>query len=322
MQKILVTGGAGFIGSHTCEKLLKEGYSVVCVDNLNDYYDPEIKKQNIDELSKYDNFKFHKVDTTNYEELEKVFKESRPETIIHLAARAGVRPSISDPLLYSKVNILGTQNMLELSRIYKIENFVFASSSSVYGNSKDIPFKETANVDKPISPYAATKKAGELLCSTYHHLFKIPITCLRFFTVYGPKGRPDMAPYLFTDAIYKGREIQKFGDGSTRRDYTYISDIVQGVIAAAKKKLPFEILNLGNHQTVSLNEFIETIEEIVGKKAIIKEVSKKQGDVDVTYADITKAQNLLGYKPTTNIADGMKKFFDWYLNNNADAKKD
>lgn len=313
-MRLLITGCAGFIGSHVCEALLKRGDSVVGVDDLNDYYDVKNKEKNLATL-KHKNFKFFKEDIRNYEELRKIFDKEKPDKVVHIAARAGVRPSIQFPLLYQQVNVGGTLNLLDLAKDFKVKSFVFASSSSVYGNQKKTPFSETDNVDNPISPYAATKKAAELLCHTYHHLYKMKITCLRFFTVYGPRGRPDMAPYLFTDLISKGKPIHKFGDGTTQRDYTYIADIVKGVIVAIDRELDFEIINLGNNKPVMLNDFIQVIEKTTGKKAIIKEMPMQPGDVDITYADISKASKLLGYKPETSIEEGMKKFVEWYKEN-------
>ena len=311
-MKILVTGCAGFIGSHVAEALLKRGDYVVGVDNLNDYYDVRIKKKNLRILKNYSEFKFYKEDIRNYDKLRKIFKKEKPERIVHLAARAGVRASIQHPLLYQDVNIRGTLNLLDLARDYKARSFVFASSSSVYGNQKKVPFSETDKVDNPISPYAATKRAAELLCYTYHHLYNMRITCLRFFTVYGPRGRPDMAPYKFTKLIIEGKPVPRYGDGRTKRDYTYISDVVKGVIEAVDKELGFEIINLGNNEPVELNEFIRIIERVTGKKAIIKELPMQPGDVNITYADISKAQRLLDYQPETSIEEGMKKFVKWY----------
>jgi UDP-glucuronate 4-epimerase len=311
-MKILVTGCAGFIGSHVCEALLKRGDFVIGVDELNDYYNVRIKRQNLEILKASKSFKFYKEDIRNYNGIRKIFEKEKPEKVVHLAARAGVRPSIEQPLLYEEVNVKGTLNLLDLAKDYKVKSFVFASSSSVYGNQKKVPFSEKDNVDNPISPYAATKKAGELLCHTYHHLYGMRITCLRFFTVYGPRGRPDMAPYKFTRLIMEGKPIPKYGDGKTKRDYTYVTDIVKGVVAAVDKELEFEIINLGNNKPVELNRFIEVIENATGKKAMIEQLSPQPGDVDITYADIAKAKKLLGYKPETSIEDGTKAFVEWY----------
>ncbi len=310
---ILVTGGAGFIGSHLIKKLLKQNKKVICVDDFcasggasaerggNSYYNPKFKKENIEEFLDNKNFILYKEDICNLAGLDKIFKSNKIDIIIHLAARAGVRPSIENSLLYHQINIIGTVNLLELAKKYKVKNFIFASSSSIYGNNNKVPFSESDRVDKPISPYAATKKAGELICYTYHHLYKINTACLRFFTVYGPCGRPDMAPYKFTKLISEGKEIQMYGDGNTFRDYTYVDDIVSGIILAmnyvGENKSTYEIFNLGNSKTVKLKYFIEVIEKAVGKSAKIKKMLMQPGDVGKTYADISKSRRLLGYRP-------------------------
>lgn len=315
MQKILVTGGAGFIGSHLTRRLLELGYHVVCVDDLNDYYSPKIKRKNIAPFLKEKNFRFYKGDICDYDRLLEIFKHEKFDIVAHLAAWAGVRPSIANPYLYEKVNIGGTLNLLDLAAKYKIENFVFASSSSVYGNNKKIPFSESDPVDNPISPYAATKKSCELLAATYHNLYGLPCTGLRYFTVYGPSGRPDMAPFLFTDAIFRGKPIKKFGNGTSKRDYTYIDDIVGGTVAALRKNFPFEIINLGNSEPVELNYFISLIERLLGKKAKIKQMPRQPGDVEITYADISKAKKLLSWQPKVKIEEGMNVFIEWYKEN-------
>jgi len=312
-MKILVTGGAGFIGSNVCEALIKRNDSVICVDSFNDFYDPKVKEKNIASFSGNKNFTLYREDIRNLESLRAIFEKEKPDKILHLAARAGVRPSIEDPLLYEDVNVRGTLNLLELTKEFKIRHFVFASSSSVYGNNKKVPFSESDPVDNPISPYAATKKAGELLCYAYHGLYKINITCLRFFTVYGPRGRPDMAPYLFTRLISQGKPIEMFGNGTSKRDYTYVGDIVSGIIAALDRELGYEIINLGNSQTVELRKLISVIEQNLGKKARIISKPEQPGDVPLTYSDISKAKKLLGYAPRTSIEDGMKAFIEWYL---------
>ena len=312
METILVTGGAGFIGSHVCDKLLQLGNKVICVDNLNNYYSPKRKIKNVQHNFDNPNFEFITLDIQHKEQLTEVFKEHKITRICHLAARAGVRPSIENPLLYRDTNVTGTLNLLELAKLFEVHNFIFASSSSVYGNSEKVPFRELDNVDFPISPYAASKKACELFCYTYSHLCDINVTCLRFFTVYGPRGRPDMAPYLFTQRIGKGLPIKKFGDGTTKRDYTYIADIVEGVIKALERPFKFEIINLGNNKSVELNHFIRVIEEAVGKKAIIEEHPMQKGDVHITFADVSKAKGLLDYEPKTTIEEGMKKFVEWF----------
>lgn len=314
-MKILVTGGAGFIGSHLTRRLLELGYRVVCVDDLNDYYSPKIKQKNIAPFLGRKNFKFYKADICDYSRLLEIFKREKFDIVAHLAARAGVRPSIKNPLLYERVNVGGTMILLDLAVKYKIKNFVFASSSSVYGNNKKIPFSEKDPVDNPISPYAATKKSCELLAATYHNLYGLPCTGLRFFTVYGPSGRPDMAPFLFTDAIFRGRTIKKFGNGKTKRDYTYVDDIVDGTIVALRKNFPFEIINLGNNKQVELNYFIALIERLLDKHAKIKQLPPQPGDVKITYADISKARKLLDWEPKVKIEQGMERFVKWYLRN-------
>ena len=315
MTTILVTGGAGFIGSHICKKLVERGDLVICLDNFNNYYSPLRKIENIKPFLDKSNFLLYVVDVTNKISLEEVFKKHKIDKIVHLAARAGVRPSIEQPLLYQEANVQGTVNLLELSKKYGIKNFIFGSSSSVYGENKKIPFTENDNVDYPVSPYAASKKACELFCYTYSHLTNLNIVCLRFFTVYGPQGRPDMAPYLFTEWIHQGKELIRYGNGTTRRDYTYIDDIIQGILVALEKNFKFEIINLGNSQTVELSYFINVIENLLGKKALIKEMPEQPGDVPLTYADISKAQKLLEFNPKTKIEEGMEKFVKWYLNN-------
>ncbi len=311
-MKILVTGGAGFIGSHVCDALLERGDSVICVDNFNDYYSPEIKRRNIKHNLGNKEFKLFETDILDFEGMKKIFESERPDKVVHLAARAGVRPSIKNPFLYQEVNVKGTLNLLELAKDFKIKNFIFGSSSSVYGNNKKIPFSEEDNVDFPISPYAATKKEGELNCYTYHHLHGLNISCLRFFTVYGPRGRPDMAPYLFTKSMLEGTPITRYGDGSTSRDYTYVSDIVKGILAALDQNLTFEIINLGNSSPTKLNELIAFVEKHVGKKAEIVSGEIPPGDVMITYADISKAQKLLGYVPQVSLDEGIGKLVKWY----------
>jgi len=308
----LVTGAAGFIGSHLSEKLLELGYRVVGVDNLDPYYDVKQKKCNLDLLKKNPNFVFCRQDIREPDGLAGLFQEYKPEFVAHLAAKAGVRASVENPRAYAEINVIGTINLLELAVKHKVANFVFASSSSVYGYRSKVPFREEEPVDKPISPYAATKRSAELLCYVYHHLYSLNVTCLRFFTVYGPRGRPDMAPYKFVKLILEGKSITRFGDGTTKRDYTYITDIIAGLVAAIEKPLGYEIINLGNSAPVSLNEFITTIERLTGKKAKIVERPIPKGDVLVTYADIAKAKKLLGYQPRTKLEQGMKLFLEWF----------
>ena len=311
-MNILVTGGAGFIGSHVCDKLLESCYSIICIDDFNNYYNPQIKENNIKKCLKNPNFKLYRLDIRNFEKLENIFKENKIDKIVHLAARAGVRASLENPELYFDVNVNGTKNLLELAVKYKIKNFIFASSSSVYGVNKKIPFSEDDNVDNQISPYAKSKRKTELLCKQYHEKNNLSITCLRFFTVYGPRGRPDMAPYKFTKLISNNEEIKMYGDGTSKRDYTYILDITDGIISALDKDFAFEIINLGDSNTVELKHFIRLIEENVGRKAKIKQLPMQKGDVPVTYADISKAKRLLGYEPKVKIEEGMKRFVEWY----------
>jgi len=317
MPKVLITGAAGFIGSNLSKKLLKENYKVIAFDNFNNYYNSKFKEQNIAPLLKKKGFQLERADVTDKKKVNKTLKKYRPNKVIHLAARAGVRPSIEQPLLYQKVNIGGTLNLLEACKENRVKQFIFASSSSVYGGSSKIPFKENQKVDRPISPYASTKKAGELLCYNYYHLYGLKITCLRFFTVYGPSGRPDMAPYLFTSWVNKDKEIKMFGDGNSKRDYTYIDDITDGISKALKKELNYEIINLGNSQTVKLIDFINLVGKLLGKKPKIKQLLEQPGDVPLTYADISKAKKLLGYNPKISFEEGMAKFIEWYLKNRA-----
>ena len=312
METILVTGGAGFIGSHVCDALLSKGYKVVCLDNFNDYYSPERKRKNIADNTKNNQFILEEVDITDFKGLQQVFENHKPNKIVHLAARAGVRASLESPFIYEKTNILGTLNLLELSRHHNIKNFIFGSSSSVYGNSDKIPFSEDNQSNRPLSPYAATKKAGELMCHTYSYLHGLNITCLRFFTVYGPRGRPDMAPYLFTNLIYEGKQITMYGDGTAKRDYTYVGDIVTGVLSALNKEFRYEIINLGNSESIELKDLISTIEKYIGQKAIIQKKDMPKADVPITYADITKARKLLDYVPQINLDEGIRKFVYWY----------
>ncbi|MDZ4229487.1 MAG: GDP-mannose 4,6-dehydratase [Patescibacteria group bacterium] len=308
-KRVLVTGHAGFIGSHLTKKLLDLGFNVTGVDNYNDFYSPEIKKANVAAFGNHSNFKEYKLDILDLPKLERCFAVSKPEIIIHLAARAGVRPSLKNPQLYHDVNVNGTKNLLDLAKKYQVKQFIFASSSSIYGNQTKVPFSETDKLGQPVSPYAQTKLAAEKLCRDSG----LPVTILRFFTVYGPAGRPDMAPYLFTQAILAGQPIIRYGDGSTKRDYTYIDDIVSGIVAALNRPLAYEIINLGNNQPVSLKDFIAAIETLTGKKAKIINKPRHPADVPLTYADISKAQKLLGWQPTTDLKTGLTKFIDWYV---------
>ncbi len=310
----LVTGGAGFIGSNVVDRLLMKGKKIICLDNFDNFYDPAIKRRNISEAIKNPDFKLIEGDIRDLKLLKDVFNSHKISHVFHPAARAGVRPSIADPLLYEDVNIKGTMNMLEMAKEFKVENFVFASSSSVYGENKKVPFSESDNVDKPISPYAATKKACEEICFTYHHLYNISITCLRFFTVYGPRQRPEMAIHKFTRLIDEGKKIPMFGDGSSKRDYTYIDDIIDGVMKSLDKRHAFEIFNLGESETTELRKLISLIEKNLGKKAQIDEQPNQPGDVPITYADIEKAKSMLQYNPTTKIEKGIELFVKWYKN--------
>lgn len=309
-QTVLVTGNAGFIGSNLTKKLLALGYRVIGVDNFNDYYNPLIKERNIAEFKK--NFKQYCLDILDKEKLKLIFDNEKPKIIIHLAARAGVRPSLLNPELYYQVNVEGTKNLLKLAKKFAVKQFIFASSSSVYGNQTKVPFSETDKLGKPVSPYAETKLKGEELCRQLSQATNISTTCLRFFTVYGPSGRPDMAPYLFTRAILNNQPIIRYGDGSTERDYTFIDDIVSGIIAAMQKQLKYEIFNLGNNQPVKLNTFIKLIETIIGKTAKIIEKPRHPADVPRTFADIDKAEKLLNWKPMTDLKTGLTKFVEWF----------
>ncbi|MBN1812715.1 MAG: GDP-mannose 4,6-dehydratase [Anaerolineae bacterium] len=311
-MKILVTGAAGFIGSHVAEALLNRGDAVVGLDNFNDYYDPARKRANVKAALLHSQYRLIEGDVRDEQLLQDLFARERFDKICHIAAMAGVRYSIQHPELYESVNVRGTLNLLELARQHDIQNLVFASSSSVYGASTPVPFREDAVVNRPISPYAATKVAKEVLAYTYHHLYGLNCTGLRFFTVYGPRGRPDMAPYLFTKWIAEGQPLRQFGDGSSQRDYTFVTDIVAGVVAAIDANLPYELINLGRGETIYLTDFIQVVEEIVGKAAAIVQEPPKPGDVPVTFADITKARELLGYEPTVSVVDGMHKFWEWY----------
>jgi len=315
MKKIvLVTGGAGFIGSHLCEKLIEKGHIVVCLDNFNDYYDPEIKKKNISSLIRQERFELIKGDILDSALLEKIFKENKIEKIIHLAAIAGVRPSLIKPSLYIDVDIKGTVNLLEAARKFGVRQFIFGSSSSVYGNNSKVPFSENDPLELQISPYATAKRSAELYCRTYHHLYKIPITVLRFFTVYGPRQRPDMAIHKFTRLMSNGEEVPVFAQGKSERDYTFVDDILQGVIKALETPFDFEIFNLGNSKTIRLNKLIDLISQELGEKPKLKFLPAQPGDVDITYADISKAKKLLGFEPNTKIEDGVQKFVKWYKN--------
>lgn len=310
-KQFLVTGGAGFIGSHLVEALVAAGASVVVIDDFNDYYDPAVKEANLTAVRK--RIELVAGDIRDDALVTKVFSSHRFDGVFHLAARAGVRPSIADPRLYFSTNMDGTLNLLEACRAHGVRDFVFASSSSVYGVNTKVPFAEDDPIARTISPYAATKLAGEQMCSNYSHLFGLRCMCLRFFTVYGPRQRPDLAISKFTEAILAGRSIERYGDGSTSRDYTYVDDIVRGILAAAAytEKSAFEIFNLGGSATTSLNELIALVEEAVGKKALVREVAEQPGDVPRTFADVEKARRLLGYEPRMPIRDGVRGYVNW-----------
>ncbi|MDQ6859763.1 MAG: GDP-mannose 4,6-dehydratase [Verrucomicrobiota bacterium] len=311
-MRTLVTGGAGFIGSHLVEKLLAAGHEVSILDDFNDYYDPRIKRANIAGVAK--DIRIHELDLRDAPAVTKLFQAERFDAVAHLAARAGVRPSIQSPELYYETNVRGTLNLLEASRITGMKRFIFASSSSVYGVSKVVPFSEDLHLEQTISPYAATKLGGEFLCSTYSHLYGIRVVALRFFTVYGSRQRPDLAIHQFTRRIYDGESINQFGDGTTRRDYTYVDDIIQGVMAAFQyERSMFDIFNLGESQTIQLRELIVAIEQALGRQAKINQMPEQPGDVPLTCADISKAKQLLGYKPRTPLSVGLPRFVDWFL---------
>ena len=314
MPNILITGGAGFIGSHLVDRLLTERHwQITVVDDFNDFYDREIKRANIETCLANPNFRLIEADIRDYYSLNEVFAEGKFKCIVHLAARAGVRPSLTEPRLYVETNINGTTNLLELSRQYGVNQFVFGSSSSVYGENRKVPFSEADPIFNPISPYAATKAAGELLCHTYSHLYQMRIVCLRFFTVYGARQRPDLAIHKFARLISGGQPIPVFGDGTTRRDYTYVDDIIAGVRAAIDyDQSNYEVINLGESRTVELRELIALLEAGLDKAAQIDWQPLQPGDVPQTFADIGKARRLLNYDPQTPIEDGIRKFIGWF----------
>lgn len=311
-MNILITGGAGFIGSHLCENLLNLGHTIFCIDNFNNFYNPNIKRNNIKNIINNPNFKLFEEDIQNTEDINSIFSNYPVDIVIHLAARAGVRPSIDQPLLYERVNVAGTINILEACKNNKINKLIFASSSSVYGGNKKIPFSENDRVDEPFSPYAATKKSGELICYTYHHLYNISIICLRLFTVYGPRQRPEMAIHKFVRNIFKDSPVEVYGDGSSSRDYTYITDIIDAITGMLDKINGYQIVNLGNSYPVKLIDLIHLIENISGIKAKINFTNFKPGDAYITYADIKKAKEYYNYNPKTDIKEGLNKFINWY----------
>jgi len=314
MKNILVTGGAGFIGSHLVDHLLAEGeWTITVIDDFNDFYAPEIKRNNIRAHEKNPAYNLIEGDIRNHSTLAQVFNQTGFDAIVHLAARAGVRPSLKDPQLYAETNINGTVNLLEQARKHGVKQFVFGSSSSVYGINAKVPFTEEDPIRQPISPYAATKAAGELLCHTYSHLYNLRTVCLRFFTVYGARQRPDLAIHKFARLISQGRPIPVFGDGRTRRDYTYVDDIITGVRAAIDfDQSNHEVINLGESRTVELKELISLLEQEFGQEAIIDSQPLQPGDVPQTFADVTKARRLLGYNPQTQIEEGIHRFVEWF----------
>jgi UDP-glucuronate 4-epimerase len=314
MKNILVTGGAGFIGSHLVDRLMADEQSrVTIIDNFNDFYDAKIKRANIAHHLDRKNFRLIEADISDAPKINEIFARSGFDIVAHLAARAGVRPSLERPLEYERTNVAGTYSLLEAARINKVPQFIFGSSSSVYGVNSKVPFSEDDPIAHPISPYAATKIAGEAACHAYSHLYDMRIVCLRFFTVYGARQRPDLAIHKFARLITEGRAIPVYGDGTTRRDYTYIDDIINGVTSAMiYEASQFEIINLGESQTVELRRLIEVLEEALGKRAVIDRQPEQPGDVPVTYADVTKARRLLGYDPKTKIEEGIGKFVEWF----------
>lgn len=313
-MNILLTGVAGFIGSHLAERLIADGHTIVGVDNFDSFYSRSFKNENLKLLKASSSFSFYEADIRNNLMIQDVFLKNKIDLVVHLAAKAGVRPSMLHVAEYYEVNLAGTINLLENMRQNNITNLVFASSSSVYGNNKKVPFSEEDSVDQPISPYAATKRSGELLCKVYNHLYGFNISCLRFFTVFGPRQRPDLAIHKFTRLIDENKPIPFFGDGSTARDYTYIDDIIQGVVRSIDKLNGFNIYNLGESRVITLRQMVQSIEKLSGKMAILDKLPLQMGDVNITYADISKAKTELGYAPLHDFESGMKKFFEWYQN--------
>ncbi|SMO68253.1 Nucleoside-diphosphate-sugar epimerase [Balnearium lithotrophicum] len=314
MKKVLLTGAAGFIGSKVAEKLLEKGYKVIGVDNLNDYYDPKLKEYRLRKLSENKNFVFYRVDIENRGALRVIFQEKKPEGVINLAARAGVRYSIENPFVYETTNSLGTLNLLELMREFGIKKFVLASTSSLYAG-QPMPFKEDLPVNTPISPYAASKKAAEVMSYTYHYLYGFDVTVVRYFTVYGPAGRPDMCIFRFIKWIDEGEPITVYGDGTQSRDFTYVDDIAEGTIKAYETETGYEIINLGGNHPHQLNEVIELIEKFLGKKAEIVYKPFHKADLKATWADIEKARKILGWEPNVPLEEGLKRTVEWHIEN-------
>ena len=316
-KKIIVTGGAGFIGSHVAQALLQRGDSVVVIDSINDAYDESLKVYNLSQVALADNgnqLVIYRADICDSDAMEIIFENEKPDIICHLAARAGVRASIENPQEYFRTNIMGTLSLFEMARKFNIKHMVCASSSSVYGSRASGPFYEHDSIEKQLSPYGMTKHAGELMSYVYHYLFGISVTNLRFFTVYGPRGRIDMAPFIFIDSIYSERPITVFGNGSAIRDFTYVDDIVDGIVKAIDTPLGYEVLNIGRGEPILLNDFIAEVENVVGKKANIEYAGEFSGDVPLTHADITKAKTLIGYNPQTSIGYGLRRMYEWYKN--------
>ncbi len=317
-QRVVLTGGAGFIGSHVSEALLRRGVQLWILDNLDEFYPPAWKKANLEDMRRVGSYEFSQVDICDIVRLRETLERARPDVVIHLAARAGVRPSIEQPHLYEQVNVAGTLNLLEMCRQLQVRKFLFGSSSSVYGATSRVPFSEDQVELRPVSVYAATKLAGEMFCYTYAHLFALPVICLRFFTVYGPRQRPDLAIHKFTALIEAGKPVPIFGDGSAGRDYTWVDDIAAGVIAAVDYEphpvngVPFEVFNLGNSHPVKLLVMVELLERITGKIVILERHPPQPGDVPLTWANISKACRLLGYRPATRLEEGLEQFVAWY----------
>ena len=312
-MKILVTGGAGFIGSHLAERLLGEAHEIAILDDMNDYYSPRLKHANLNGVRAHGPVAFYQGDIRDEECVTRVFREFQPEAVVHLAARAGVRPSLEQPVLYEQVNVGGTTLLLETSRLHGVRRFVFASSSSVYGVTNHIPFQEDDPALQPISPYAATKIAGEKMAFTYSHLYGLKVVCLRFFTVYGPRQRPDLAIRKFIELINAGKEVPFFGDGSMGRDYTFVSDTVDGILAALRYDCAFDVLNLGNSSPVLLSEMVDAISRAIGKPAILRRLPVPPGDVPITYADLEKSRRVLGYQPKVPFTEGIRRTVEWIL---------
>lgn len=310
---ILVTGGAGFIGSHLCEHFLSKGHRVISLDNFDDFYNPAIKEQNINSLLKNENYELVRGDIRDAAVLKNIFEKNTVDCVVHLAAKAGVRPSIQQPVHYMDVNVNGTANLLESMRRAGVNRFVFGSSSSIYGNQEKMPFSETDDVSRPISPYAASKHSGELISYTYHHLYGMDVACLRFFTVYGPRQRPDLAIHKFTQLALDGQPIPLYGDGGTRRDYTFVGDIVQGISKLIESKdWRYEVFNLGCGNPVTLLDMVKAVEQALGKPLEINFLEKQPGDVEQTHADIRKAQAFFGYQPTVSLQEGVRQFVEWF----------